>query len=124
VRRGLSYTILVSAAALLPLLSPVAAFGQPRLGGPLIDGSVTRARGCGNYFFIVYGNQFALAEWLGGDPVRDNEVLQTLDDQGSFEREGRETVLDLASGRTVDIMIDQALMNQTDYQRTVKKICH
>jgi hypothetical protein len=97
---------------------------QHRLGGPLIDGSITRARGCGPYFFIVFANQFAMAEWLGGDPVRENEVLQTMDDQGSFEREGRETVLDLATGRTVDIMIDQALMNQADYQSAANKVCH
>jgi hypothetical protein len=123
VRRWFRDAILIGAAS-LPLLGTLPAQAQHRLGGPLIDGSVTRASGCGIYFFIVYANQFAMAEWLGGEPVRDNEVLQTVDDQGSFQREGRETVLDLATGGTVDIMIDQALMNQSDYQKTQNKVCH
>jgi hypothetical protein len=122
-RRAVRDAILIG-AALFTLAAARPTWAQHRLGGPAIDGSVTRATGCGNYFFIVYANQFAMAEWLGGDPVRETEVLQTVDDQGSFEREGRETVLDLATGRTVDIMIDQALMNQTDYQKAASKVCH
>jgi hypothetical protein len=121
-KRALRDAILIGAALTLAAAGPT--WAQHRLGGPTIDGSITKATGCGNYFFIVYANQFAMAEWLGGDPVRETEVLQTVDDQGSFQREGRETVLDLATGRTVDIMIDQALMNQTDYQRAASKVCH
>ncbi len=83
----------------------------PRLGGPLVDGSVVRAQGCGPYFFIVYGNEYSLAQWLGGAPVRETEVLQTTDDQASFEREGRMTANDLATGRPVELFIEQALLN-------------
>jgi hypothetical protein len=106
------------------LLAPSAALtAPPRLGGPLIDGSVLLRRNCGSHFFIAFQDEYALAEWLGGDMVKDGDVLQTTDDQSSFQREGRMTLLDLATGRTIDVVIEQALMNRTDYTRTVSKVC-
>jgi hypothetical protein len=103
------------------LVAPAEA--QQRLGGPLVDGSVVRARGCGTHFFIAYRDEFALAEWVGGDMVRENEVLQAIDDKGSFEREGRMTFTDLATGRTIDLVIEKALLNRADYSRTVARVC-
>jgi hypothetical protein len=96
---------------------------QHRLGGPLVDGSVVRARGCGTRFFIAYRDEFALAEWVGGEMVRENEVLQAIDDQESFEREGRMTFTNLATGRTVDLVIERALMNHADFARAVGQVC-
>jgi len=110
--------ILLSSGSSLALAAP------PRLGGPLVDGSVVRVQGCGVHFFIAYGNTFELAEWLGGDPVRETEVLQTTDSTTTFEREGRLTVTDLATGRTVDVYIDKALMNRTEFDRTIALTCH
>src|ERR1700722_15781749 len=46
-----------------------AADTPPRLGGPLIDGSVIKARGCGSHFFVVYGSSYLQAQWLGGEIV-------------------------------------------------------
>jgi hypothetical protein len=107
------------------LATPISAIAAPpRLGGPLVDGSVIRTQGCGAHFFIAFGNTFALAEWIGGDPVRDTEVLQTTDSVSSFEREGRMTVTNLATGRTVDLFIDKALMNNAEFTRLVAQTCH
>lgn len=103
------------------LITPATA--QHRLGGPLVDGTVTRARGCGSHFFIAYHDEFALAEWLGGEMVRENDVLQANDDQASFEREGRMTFTNLATSRTIDVVIEKALLNHADYSRTARQFC-
>jgi len=95
----------------------------PALGGPLVDGSVVRAKGCGSRFFIAYGAEYALAQWLGGEMVRDGDVLAATDDTVSFEREGRMNFLNLATGRTVDLVIEKALMNLADFRRTVAHVC-
>lgn len=115
-----------AALALLPLLliGTGTTVGAPRLGGQLVDGSVVRTKGCGIYFFIAYGNTFALAEWLSGDPVRDTEILQTTDGTSSFDHEGRMTVTNLATGRTLDLFIDKALMNNAEFSRSAAKYCH
>jgi hypothetical protein len=117
---------LCAAASLLPLMPAVLAqtpTHPPRLGGPLVDGSVVRTRGCGSHFFIAYRDEFALASWLGGEPVREGDVLQGADDLTSFEREGRMTFTNLATGRTVDVVIEKALLNRTDYSRTIGQVC-
>jgi hypothetical protein len=114
----------IAAAALMQsvaLIVPTEA--QHRLGGPLVDGSVIRTRGCGSHFFIAYRDEFALAEWLGGEMVRENDVLQANGDQESFEHEGRVTLTNLVTGRTIDLVIEKALMNHADYSKTVGKIC-
>jgi hypothetical protein len=113
-------TATIFAALFMPPILPAA---PPRLGGPLVDGSVVRTRGCGNHFFITYHNEFALAEWMGGEMIKDGDVLQASGDQMSFEREGRMTLTNLATGGTVDVLIEQALMNQADYGRTVQRVC-
>jgi hypothetical protein len=95
-----------------------------RLGGPLVDGSVVRTRGCGAHFFIAFRNEFALAEWLGGDIVKDGDVLQVNDDQLSFEREGRMTLTNLATGRAIDVVLEKVLMNHADYSRAAGQVCH
>jgi hypothetical protein len=105
------------------LAPPIALPAPPRLGGPLIDGSVLSRPGCGSHFFIVYKDEYALAEWLGGEMVKDGDVLQTTDDQTSFEREGRMTLLDLATGRTIDVVIEQALMNRAVYGKIASQVC-
>jgi hypothetical protein len=116
---------LVAAALTLSIVLGAAAEAQhpARLGGPLVDGSVTRARGCGSHFFIGYRDEFALAEWLGGEMVRENDVLEANDNQMSFEREGRMTLTNRATGRTVDLVIVHALMNHADYSRAVRQVC-
>ena len=96
---------------------------QHRLGGPVVDGSVIRTRGCGSHFFIAYRDEFVLAEWLGGEMVRENDVLKANGDQESFEREGRMTFMNLVTGRTIDLVIEKALMNHADYSKTVGKVC-
>ncbi len=113
----------VLAAALLAPPALSAPPTPPRLGGPLVDGSVLLGHGCGSHFFIVYKDLYALAEWLGGDMVKNGDVLQTTDDQSSFEREGRMTLLDLATGTTIDVVIEQALINRAAYNRTVSQVC-
>jgi hypothetical protein len=105
------------------LATPSEAQHPQRLGGPLVDGSVIRARGCGSHFFISYHEQFALAEWMGGEMVKELDVLQGNDDQESFEREGRMTFTNLATGRTIDLVIEKALMNRADYSRTIQQVC-
>lgn len=95
----------------------------PRLGGPLVDGSVVRTHGCGNHFFIAYRNEYALAELLGGDMVKDGDVLQINDERDSFEREGRMTLTNLATGLSLDVVIEQALMNNSDFSRTARIKC-
>lgn len=117
---------LLVAALPIPAILPVA-FAQaphpPRLGGPLVDGSVIRTQRCGGRFFIAYRDEYALAQWLAGEMVKDGDVLQSKDDKTSFEREGRMTLTNLATGREVDVVIEKALMNRADYSRTVRKVC-
>jgi hypothetical protein len=105
------------------LLSAVALGAPPRLGGPLVDGSVVRATGCGTHFFIAYRDEFVLAEWLGGEMVKDNDVVQINDEQSSFEHEGQMTLTNLATGRTIEVVIEQTLMNHADYLRSVERFC-
>ena len=105
------------------LLQSIGFAAPPRLGGPLVDGSVILTRGCGSHFFIAYHDEYVLAEWLGGEMVKDGDVLQTTDDQTSFEREERMLLLNLATGRTIDVMIEHALMNRSDFARTAGKVC-
>jgi hypothetical protein len=114
------------AAVLLALTvaGPALAQNPPRLGGPLVDGSVTRSRGCGSHFLIAYRDEYALLEWLGGEMPRDGDVLQGVDDQTSFEREGRATLINLATGATLEVMIAKALLNRADYTKTVAQFCH
>jgi hypothetical protein len=100
-----------------------AALGQHRLGGPLIDGTVVRVRGCGSHFFIAYHNAYALAEWLGGDMVRENEVVRSLNENDSLEREGRMTFTDVATGRPIDLVIEKALMSAPEFARTQAQVC-
>jgi hypothetical protein len=108
----------------LLVLSQFARAGMPpRLGGPLVDGSVTLAHGCGTRFFIAYRDVYALAQWLGGEMVQDGDVLQGVDDQASFEREGRMIFVNLATGNTVEVVIEKALMNHADYTKTVAMVC-
>jgi hypothetical protein len=124
--KALTRTAALVAAALATLAIHAAAIesqNPPRLGGPLIDGSVIRTRGCGTRFFIAYRDVFVLAEWLGGEMIKENDVLQGTDGQASFEREGRMTFTNLASGRAVDIVIEKTLMNHSDYARTLKQVC-
>lgn len=120
-------TKLIRYAGLLVALAQgtlvASAEAQHRLGGPLVDGTVVRTRGCGSHFFIAYHNEFVLAEWLGGDMVRENEVLQSSDDTASLEREGRMTFVDLATGRPIDFQVEKALMNLADYAKTVGEVC-
>jgi hypothetical protein len=113
-------TLLLIAAWMLGLAP---AIGQHRLGGTSIDGSVVRIHGCGNHFFIVYGTEYALVEWLGGDMVMENDRLEVTDDQGSFEREGRLNLKNTATGRPVDVVIEKTLMNASDYSKTVASVC-
>jgi hypothetical protein len=115
--------LIFMSAIVVATLSASVVCAAPQLGGPLVDGSVVRAHGCGSHFFIVYRNEYALAELLGGEMVKDGEVLQTTDDQESFEREGRMTLTNLVTGRIVDVVIEQALINTTDYSRTARKFC-
>ena len=124
-KRFISMATIVAAVFMPPvaLAAPAEAQHPPRLGGPLVDGSVVRTRGCGSHFFIAYREEYALAEWLGGEMVNDGDVLQGSDDQVSFEREGPMTFTNLATGRTVDVVIEKALMNQADYSRTVGQVC-
>ena len=110
------------AMALLALVSLPAA-AQHRLGGPTVDGTVIRVRGCGSHFFVQYHDAFALAEWLGGDMVREDEVIQSTDDTASLEREGRMTFTDLATGHPVDFVVEKALMSRADFTRTVAQYC-
>jgi hypothetical protein len=119
-RATLAAISLLTASLLAPRPGHTA---PPRLGGPLVDGSVLVRNGCGPRFFIVYQDSYALAEWLGGDMVKDGDVLQTTDADSSFLREGRMTLLDLATGRTIDIVIEQALMNRTDFARVASRVC-
>jgi hypothetical protein len=116
-RPAIVLTALCAAQALRP------AAAQHRLGGVLVDGSVVRVHGCGSHFFIAYRNEYDLAEWLGGEMVRENDVLQLADDQGGFEREGRVTLTNIVTGRQIDIMIEKALMNTNDYAATVGQLC-
>jgi hypothetical protein len=116
----------VLCGALLPapaLLWAQAPPQPPRLGGPLIDGSVVRTHGCGAYFFIADRDVFALAQWLSGEPVREGDVLQTSQSQSGFQREGRMTVTNLATGRMLDLVIEKALMNRADFTRTAGQFC-
>lgn len=113
-------TAMLAPALLMPLILVAA---PPRLGGPLVDGSVIRTLGCGSRFFITYHDEYAQAQWLGGEMVKDGDVLQVTDDQMSFDREGRMLLLNLATGRTVDVVIEKALMNRSDYSRTASKVC-
>jgi hypothetical protein len=120
------FICMATMAVLIPpvvLAAPSEVQHPPRLGGPLVDGSVVRARGCGSHFFIAYRNEYALAAWLGGEMVKENDVLQTTDDQANFEREGRMTLTNLATGRAVDIVIEKALMNRADYSTTSRQVC-
>jgi hypothetical protein len=121
----ISMAILVAAVITPPTIqaAPAEAQNPARLGGPLVDGSVIRTRGCGSHFFITYRQVFVLAEWLGGDMVKDGDVLQGIDDQVSFEREGRMTFTNLATGRTIDVAIEKTLMNHADYSRTAGQVC-
>jgi hypothetical protein len=96
---------------------------QHRLGGPLVDGTVVRARGCGSHFFVIYHQEYALAEWLGGDMVRENEVLQSTDPGASLEREGRVTFVDLATGHPIDFVIEKALMSPAEYAQAQGQVC-
>ena len=115
---------LFAAVLTTPLLAaPPETVSPPRLGGPLVDGSVVRAHGCGSRFFIAYRAEFALAQWLGGEMVKDGDVLQGVGDQVSFEREGRMIFTNLATGRTVDVVIEKALLNRSDYARTAARVC-
>jgi hypothetical protein len=123
-RLGAMKRIICGALEVAAVFIPLAVLGaSARLGGPLVDGSVARARGCGSHFFIAYHEGFALADWLGGEMVKENDVLQTTDDVSSFEREGRMTLTNLATNRTVDIVIDKALLNHAEYLRTVQRVC-
>jgi len=108
------------AAVLLPI---IASSAPPRLGGPLIDGSVVRVHGCGSYFFVSYENEYDLVEWIGGEPVKEGDVLEPIDDASNLEREGRGTFTNRATGRTIDVVIDRALMNGRDYSLNVGKYC-
>jgi hypothetical protein len=100
------------------------ALGQHRLGGPLVDGTVVRVRGCGSHFFIAYHNNYVLAEWLGGDMVRENEILQSSNENASLEREGRMTFTDATTGRPIDLVIEKALMSPAEFARTEAQVCH
>jgi hypothetical protein len=120
---GLHKRIVVLVMTAISWTCGPAAVAQPKLGGVLIDGSVIRVRGCGSHFFIAYHEEFALAELLGGDMVRESELLQLPADQGSFEREGRMTATNLATGRQVDFVIEKALMNTNDYNAMVGQVC-
>jgi hypothetical protein len=111
----------IVAAASAP--GPSALAQQPKLGGVLVDGSVIRVRGCGSHFFIVYHEEFALAQQLGGDMVREAELLQLESDQTSFEREGRMTATNLTTGREVDFVIERALMNFSEYNSVAGQVC-
>jgi hypothetical protein len=95
----------------------------PRLGGPLIDGSVTRAHGCGSHFFVIYRDEYALAEWLGGQPPIEGDVLEGIDDQQSLERVGRMTFVDLATRNTMEFVIEKTFLNRADYSKTVRQVC-
>jgi hypothetical protein len=122
--RRLIATLLVAALTPLPLLAaPPEPPHPPRLGGPLVDGSVIRTKGCGNRFFIAYRAEFVLAQWLGGEMVKDGDVLESSDDQSNFEHEGRMTFTNLATGRTVDVVIEKALLNRADYSRAAAQVC-
>jgi hypothetical protein len=122
--RRLVIATLFAAALTPPLLAaPPEAPHPPRLGGPLVDGSVIRTVGCGSHFFVAYRAEFALAEWLGGEMVKDGDVLEGTDDQASFEHEGRWTFTNLATSRTVDVVIEKALLNRADFLRTVAQVC-
>lgn len=125
ISRLLSNSALMVAVWILPILLPTAAEAQtlPRLGGVLIDGSVTRTRGCGSHFFIAYHDEYALAEWLGGEMVNEGDVLQAIDGQTSFEREGRMTFTNLTTGNTIDVMIEKALLNHANYSKTLARVC-
>jgi hypothetical protein len=114
---------LLVVAMTIALTSVSALSAPPRLGGPLVDGSVVRVRGCGVHFFISYHDQYQLAEWLGGEYVKEGDVLVAADDTASFEREGRATFTDLATDRTVDIFIEKALMNRQDFSRKARQVC-
>jgi hypothetical protein len=103
--------------------APPGAAAPPRLGGPLVDGSVTLSHGCGSHFFIAFRDVYALAEWIGGEMVKEGDVLQGIDDQTGFEREGRMTYTNLATGNTIEVVIEKALMNHADYTKTVAKVC-
>jgi len=105
------------------VMSPAALAAPPRLGGPLVDGSVIRTHGCGSHFFIAFRDEYALVTWLAGEMVKDGDVLQLTDDQLSFEREGRLTLLNLATGRMIDVVIEKALMNHADLSKTIGKVC-
>jgi hypothetical protein len=126
---GIFRHTVLGVVAILIVMPPAAdeaaadTLNRPRLGGPLIDGSVARARGCGNHFFIAYREKFALVEWLGGQMVNENEVLQSDDDQITFEREGRATLTNLATGGTIEVVIEQALLNRLEFSKVARRVC-
>lgn len=60
---------------------------------------------------------------MGGEMVQDLDVLQVTDDVSTFEREGRMTVTNLVTGRPLEIVIEQALMNQSQFAQKVIETC-
>lgn len=124
VRRFIGLAIL-TAGVFLPsaFAAPAEPPSPPRLGGPLVDGSVVRTRGCGSRFFIVYRDEYVLAQWLGGEMVKEGDVLQGVDDQTSFEREGPMIFTNLATGRTIDVVVEKVLLNRADYARSTGQVC-
>ncbi len=125
VKRSIFTASLIAALLIAPvaLLAPAVAQNPPRLGGPLVDGTVIRTRGCGSHFFIAYHDEFALALWLGGEMVKEGDVLQGVDDQTTFEREGRMTFTNFATGHTIEVVIEKALLNRADYSKTFASVC-
>jgi hypothetical protein len=106
------------------LVSTASAEQRSRLGGPLIDGSVVRAAGCGSHFFVAYRDDYALADWLGGTMVRENEVLQsTSPNGGNFEREGIATMNNLTTGKPITFVIVKALIQRTEFEALINKFC-
>jgi hypothetical protein len=118
-------TILASAApatAQQPA-APAPEHPGPRLGGPTVDGSVVRTAGCGAYFIVTYHSEYALAQWVGGQMVRDNDVLEGHGDLTSFEREGPMTFTNLSTGQTIDVVIEKTLMNQAELSQAEARYC-
>ena len=82
------------------------------------DGTVTRARGCGDKIFVNNNEAYSILTATGGDPPADGDQLV-----GDVNRIGHTVLFDKETGRSISAIVEDRGLNKAEITQRMTTNC-
>ncbi len=82
------------------------------------SGTVVSATGCKNRFAVITDNGYSIIDWVGGQPVIEEDYLT-----GNLERIGPTTLQNVTRKTTVQGIIEFSLLNEEEFRKRNRQVC-